>query len=84
MNDRDKEFLQELIMMTVSSILFLLIYYFQTLPEWKRDLLIQEILHRVRHPRRGDKFKTEVQEFRKEISSWEHSQRARNTGIEDE
>jgi hypothetical protein len=77
-----KQIQAELVMTLLSTLLFLVIYWWSTLPEWKREALLMEIRHRLTVPIRDGLSLADrltLEQFRLEMSQWEH-QRRRNAG----
>jgi len=68
----------ELIITLVTTLLFLAMYWWATLPEWKREALIIQLRSMVKVKRRGGLSlvdRLEIEKFRAEISRWEHARK---------
>lgn len=73
----------EMLMTLLTTILFLAMYWWSTLPEWKREMALREIRQRLTIPppmglSLADRLALE--QFRMEISRWEHA-RKRDNGM---
>jgi hypothetical protein len=78
-----KQLQAELIMTLLSTVLFLLIYWWTTLPEWKREMFLAELRNRFTiRPMGGLSLadRLALEEFRREISRWENA-RKRDDGM---
>jgi hypothetical protein len=65
----------ELIISLLSSLLFLAIYWWTTLPDWKQKAVltgIGQFLQGIQESNGELEIQLEVDRFRKEISEWEH------------
>lgn len=80
MNKEQKDELKvQLILMGISLLLTLLVYWVASLPEWKRKMFLTELRKRLSPvidvTTEAD---SQVRRFRQEISRWEHEQKAKN------
>jgi hypothetical protein len=76
-----KQMQMELLMTLLTTLLFLGMYWWSTLPEWKRQGLVMEL--RSHFPPRvsgglslADRL--QIEQFRQEISRWEHASKRNN------
>jgi len=75
------ELTKEIVLTVLSTAIFLAMYWLQTMPEWKREMLLTELRSRLVQVREtGISFahRTEIEKFRAEISAWEHEERRKN------
>jgi hypothetical protein len=74
-----KQMQAEMIMTLLSTLIFLVLYWWSTLPEWKREALLMELRQRLRLPKRGDGLsladRLTLNQFRLEMSRWEHARK---------
>lgn len=75
------EMWKEILLTVISTVVFLAIYWIQTMPDWKREALLMEIKHRLQSARETGvslAHRTEIENFRREISAYEHEMRRQN------
>jgi hypothetical protein len=68
----------EMLMTFLTTILFLGMYWWSTLPDWKREMLLMELRKRVQIPVRDGLSLADrlvLEEFRREISRYEHARK---------
>lgn len=73
----------ELFLTLITTLLFLVMYWWSTLPEWKREAVIMDLKHRIKvRPIGGLSLadRLALEQFRAEISRWEHA-RKRDNGL---
>jgi len=79
------EMTKEIILTVVSTLIFLAMYWVQTMPEWKREMLLTELRTRFQNVRESGislAHRTEIEKFRAEMSAWEHEERRKNNASE--
>jgi len=79
------ELTKEVVLTVVSTLVFLAMYYLQTMPEWKREMLLTELRRRlvtVRESGLSLSHRTQIEQFRAEISAWEHEERRKHNASE--
>jgi hypothetical protein len=71
----------EWIMKLIITVIVLLMSWISSLPDWKREMLINEVKSRIT-PVFSDGLSLEhreiLEKFRQEMSAWEHKQRREN------
>jgi hypothetical protein len=68
----------EMLMTFLTTLLFLAMYWWSTLPDWKREMLLMELRKRVQIPVRDGLSLADrlvLEEFRREISRYEHARK---------
>ena len=76
-----KQMQMEMLMTLLTTLLFLAMYWWSSLPEWKREAILMDV--RSRFPVRAHDGLTlaerlQVEQFRQEISRWEHASKRNN------
>ena len=73
----------ELVMTLATTLLFLGMYWWTSLPEWKREMYLMELRHRLQKLRVGDTLslgdRLIIEKFRQEFSRWEHARKRDNS-----
>lgn len=75
------ELTKEIILTLLTTAIFLAMYWLQEMPEWKREALIAELKNRFQRARETGvslAHRTEIEQFRQEISAYEHEMRRKN------
>lgn len=72
----------ELLMTLLTTLLFLAMYWWSTLPEWKQEMVIREVKSHLRVPVIGGMSladRIQIEQFRAEMSRWEHARKRDNS-----
>jgi hypothetical protein len=79
------ELTKEIVLTVVSTLVFLAMYWVQTMPEWKREMLLTELRTRLTSVRESGlslSHRTQIEQFRAEMSAWEHEERRKYNASE--
>jgi hypothetical protein len=79
------ELTKEIVLTVLSTAIFLAMYWLQTMPEWKREMLLTELQTRFRRVRETGlslAHRTEIEQFNASVSAWEHEERRRHNASE--
>lgn len=79
-----KQIQAELIMTLATTLLFLFLYWWTALPEWKQQMFLMELRKRLSIRALGDGLslhdRLTIAEFKMEMSQWDNA-RKRNNGV---